>query len=41
MKNEQNNIFWIFSGEYGKMSRKVKNDEEGADMAEKAQFDEK
>ena len=29
------NIFWIFSGKYGKMSQKVKNDEKGSDIAEK------
>ena len=27
MKNENKNIFWIFSGKYGKMSKKVKYDE--------------
>ena len=29
MKNENNNIFCIFSGKYGKMSKKVRNDEKG------------
>ena len=41
MKNEQKNIFWIFSGEYGKMSKKVKNDEKRSDIVEKGQIDEK
>ena len=35
MKKEKNNIFWIFSGKYGKMSKKVKNDKKGSDIAEK------
>ena len=35
MKNKKNNIFWIFSGEYGKMSKKVKNDEKVSYIAEK------
>ena len=37
MKNEKNNIFWTFSGKYGKMSKKVKNDEKGSDIDEKGQ----
>ena len=37
MKNKKNNIFWIFSGKYGKMSKKVKNDEKGSYIAEKGQ----
>ena len=41
MKNKKNNTFWIFSGRYGKMSKKVKNDEEGSYIAEKGQIDEK
>ena len=35
MKNKKNDIFLIFSGKYGKMSKKVKNDEERSDIAEK------
>ena len=35
MKNKKNNIFWIFSGKYGKMMKKVKNDEKGLYIAEK------
>ena len=35
MKNEKNNIFWISSGKYGKMSKKVKNDGKGSYIAEK------
>ena len=35
MKNEKDNICCIFSGKYGKMSKKVKNDEAGSDIAEK------
>ena len=35
MENEKNNMFWLFSGKYGKMSKKVKNDEKGSDIAEK------
>ena len=31
----KNNIFCIFSGKYGKMSKKVINDEKGSDIAEK------
>ena len=34
-EKKKNIIDWIFSGKHGKMSRKVKNDEEGSDMAEK------
>ena len=41
MKNEKNNIFWISLGKYGKMSKKVKNDEKGSYIAEKGQIDEK
>ena len=37
MKNERKNIFWIFSEEYGKMWKKVKNDENGLDIDEKGQ----
>ena len=37
MKNEKNNIFWIFSEKYGKMSKKVKNDENGSDIVWKSQ----
>ena len=37
MKNEKNNIFWIFSEKYGKMSENVKNDENGSDIDEKGQ----
>ena len=35
MKNDKNNIFWSFSGKNGKMSKKVKNDEQGAYIAER------
>ena len=35
MKNEKNNIFWIFSWKYGKTKKKVKNDEKGSYIAEK------
>ena len=35
MKNEKNNIFWIFSEEYGKMSEKSENDEKVSDIDEK------
>ena len=35
MKNEKNNICCIFSGKYRTMSKKVKNDENGSDIAEK------
>ena len=35
MRNEKNNIFSIFSGKYGKMSKKVKNDENWSDIDEK------
>ena len=41
MKNEKKNIFWISSGKYGKMWKKVKNDEKGSYIAEKGQIDEK
>ena len=41
MKNEKNHICGIFSGKYGKMSQKVKNDEKGSYIAEKGQIDEK
>ena len=37
MKNENSNIFWTFSEKYGKMSKKVKNDEKGSDIDEKGQ----
>ena len=37
MKNEKNNIFWLFSGKYGNMSKNVKNDEKGSYIAEKGQ----
>ena len=35
MNNKKNNIFYIFSGNYGKMSKKVKNDEKGSYISEK------
>ena len=35
MKNEKNNIFWTFPEKYGKMSKKVKNDEKVSDIDEK------
>ena len=35
MKNEKNNIFWTFSGKYGKMQEKVKNHQKGSQIAEK------
>ena len=37
MKHKKNNTFWIFSGRYGKMSKKVKNDENGSDIDENGQ----
>ena len=37
MPNDKNDIFWIFSEKYGKMSTKVKNDENGSDIDEKGQ----
>ena len=37
MKNKKNNIFGFFSGKYGKMSKKDKNDEKGLYIAEKGQ----
>ena len=37
MKNKEKNIFWIFSGKYGKMSKNVKNDEKGSYIAEEGQ----
>ena len=41
MKNENNNNFWICSGKYGKMSKKVKKDGKGSYIAEKGPIDEK
>ena len=41
MKNEKNQIFWIFSGKYGKMSKKVKNDEKGQILMKMVKIDEK
>ena len=35
--NEKNNIFCSFSEKYGKMSKKVKNDEKGWHIDEKGQ----
>ena len=35
MKNEKMIFFWIFSEKYGKMSKKVKHDENGQDIDEK------
>ena len=37
MKNEENNYFLIFSEKYGKMWKKVKNDENGSDIDENGQ----
>ena len=37
MKKCKNNIFSIFSEKYGKMSKKVKNDENGSDIEKKGQ----
>ena len=37
MKNEKNNFIWTFSKKYGKMSKKVKNDEKWSDIDEKGQ----
>ena len=37
MKNEKNNYFWIVSESYEKMSKKVKNDENGSDIDENGQ----
>ena len=36
MKNEKNDIFGFFSEKYRKMLKKVKNDENGSDIDEKA-----
>ena len=33
----KNDIFWIFSEKYRKMSKKVKNDKNGSDIGEKGQ----
>ena len=33
---KKNNIFWIFSEKYGKMSKKVENDENELAIDEKA-----
>ena len=33
----KNNYFWIFSEKYGKMSKNVKNDENGSDIDENSQ----
>ena len=41
IKNQKNNICWISSGKYGKMWKKVKNDEKGSYIAEKGPIDEK
>ena len=38
MKNEKNNYFWIFSEKYEKMSKKVRNDENGSDIDENGQI---
>ena len=38
MKDEKNNIFWIFSGKYEKTSKKVKNVKKGSDIDEKGQI---
>ena len=37
MKNAKNNYFWIFSEQYEKMSKKVKNDENRSDSDENGQ----
>ena len=37
MKNEEKNIFWIFLEKYGKISKKVKTDENGSDIDGKDQ----
>ena len=37
MENEKNDIFLDFSEKYGKMSKKVENDENGSDIDEKGQ----
>ena len=37
MRNEKNNIFSIFSEKFEKMSKKVKNDENGSDIEENGQ----
>ena len=37
MKKGKNNIFWIFSEKYGKMLKKVKNDENRSDIDEKVE----
>ena len=41
MKNEKNNIFWISSGNYVKMSKKLKMMKKGDILLKKAQIDEK
>ena len=42
MNNKKNNIFWLFQERYGKMSKKVKNNEKGSCIAKKkAKIDEK
>ena len=38
MKNEKNNYFWIFSEQYEKMWKKVKNDENGSHVDENGQI---
>ena len=37
MKNEKKIIFGFFSEKYGKMSKNVKNDENGSDIDENSQ----
>ena len=41
MKNAKNNIFLDFSEKYVKMSKKEENDENGQDIDEIGQIDEK
>ena len=41
MKNEKNNIFWIFSEQYGKISKKVKMMKMGQMLMKKVKIDEK
>ena len=40
MKKCKNNLFSIFSEKYGKMTKKVKNDENRSDIDEKVKIDE-
>ena len=39
-ENKKKNTFWIFSGRYGKMSKKVKNDVRDHILMKKEKIDE-